>query len=620
MNRTTVLAFVLLGILASAPNARCPGPNPPSPTQQVIFMPGLVEPHTPGSGAPEELATAPVIETLLGADPDLNQVSYVRTSITPASSNPPRVIAIMIPGFLGGATTYDPLARDLVRRFNGNLEIWAVDRRPNQLEDRLGAEHAIAGATDPECLASPPAPECAIFEGVQFYYPDLDKDPFGDFPGPGDLDLDLDGVFDDQLPLVDGFGASRGPALMAQDDVRFMAWWGLDTYFRDWKLLVEAARATVGPDGLVLLGGHSQGTTWASTFAAYDFDPDPNVVVAGHSLVDGLILMEGGGVGAGSATKPTLAQYQSSVANFATPGGPDVFLSGFSGIPLQDLGTSGEVAAIAAYYQPTERAIIQRTPVFGDGLPSQVLSAPATNRAIAGMFLDDDFSSTGAFRVSMGFTDNGNNFYQKVAGFFSIPFYIARPAPGGALRQWKEYDDPTLPTCPPNVFDVSPGCALLDNGPPSDPGNTPRVNGMEREVTPMDNFLFTQFGKGNGFEWYFSSARPGLDFSYGRDSSTLVAEHLATVDPGDEGPLVITQNAGVDVPVICIGGSNGLTPEPKSFDTYLASIATPEADQEVYILEGYAHLDPLTAANNGAVPLLEDWINRVQQKKLLENF
>jgi hypothetical protein len=66
MNRSTVLAFVLLGILASAPNARCPGPNPPSPTQQVIFMPGLVEPHTPGSGAPEEFATAPVIETLLG--------------------------------------------------------------------------------------------------------------------------------------------------------------------------------------------------------------------------------------------------------------------------------------------------------------------------------------------------------------------------------------------------------------------------------------------------------------------------------------------------------------------------------------------------------------------------
>ena len=40
----------------------------------------------------------------------------------------------------------------------------------------------------------------------------------------------------------------------------------------------------------------------------------------------------------------------------------------------------------------------------------------------------------------------------------------------------------------------------------------------------------------------------------------------------------------------------------------------------MHILEGYAHLDPLTAANNEAVPLLEDWINRVQQKKLLANF
>ena len=63
--------------------------------------------------------------------------------------------------------------------------------------------------------------------------------------------------------------------------------------------------------GVVLLGGHSQGTTWASTFAAYDFDPDPSGVEAGYSLIDGLLLLEGGGVGPGSATKPTLAQYQS---------------------------------------------------------------------------------------------------------------------------------------------------------------------------------------------------------------------------------------------------------------------------------------------------------------------
>ena len=76
---------------------------------------------------------------------------------------------------------------------------------------------------------------------------------------------------------------------------------------------------------------------------------------------------------------------------------------------------------------------------------------------------------------------------------------------------------------------------------------------------------------------------------------------------------MITQNAAVDVPVICLGGSNGLAPEAKPFDSYLASIATPAADKEVQILEGYAHLDPLNAANNDTVPLIEEWINRVQR-------
>jgi hypothetical protein len=73
---------------------------------------------------------------------------------------------------------------------------------------------------------------------------------------------------------------------------------------------------------------------------------------------------------------------------------------------------------------------------------------------------------------------------------------------------------------------------------------------------------------------------------------------------------VLTQNAAVDVPVIAIGGSNGLTPEPKSFASYLASIATPPQRQEVHILEGYAHLDVVTAEENESVPLIADFIRR----------
>lgn len=607
-----LLGLSALGLLAPT---RC-NPPPGALRQVVVHRPGFVEVHTPGSGAPEEHAPTAAVTDLLGADVDLNTVTTVRTSFDNGSGAPPRAVLILIPGFLGGATTFDPIARDLVRKFDGSIEVWAVDRRPNQLEDRLGAQHAVSGATSPACMASPPTPDCAIFVGAQFYSADLDVDPLGDFPGPGDLDLDLDGVLDPQGTLTDGFGATRGPIVLAQDDARFMAWWGLDTYFRDWKLLVEEARALVGETGLVLLGGHSQGTTWSSTFAAYDFDPDPAVVDAGYESIDGLILLEGGGVGPGSDTKPTRIQYVVNVNWLGTAGGPPVFLEDFSGIPLQDLGTAGEVSAIAGFFQPDEPALVQRTPTFGSGVVELLLGAPASNRAVVGLFLDDDFSPISAFRASIGFSDDADNAYAVLAGF--APFYLAAAKPGG-LRTWKDFDDPTLPTCPPGVEDVSPGCAILDNGPPSDPGDPPRANGVEAEVTSIDDFLKTQFGKANGFEWYFVSGRVSLDFGYGNDSSGLVAENLA-LNPSHEGPLVITQNANVDVPVLAIGGSNGLTPEVKSFSRYFDSIATPPSDRRAVILEGYAHLDPINARDNLAVPEIVDFVNELLQRRLLESF
>ena len=64
--------------------------------------------------------------------------------------------------------------------------------------------------------------------------------------------------------------------------------------------------------------------------------------------------------------------------------------------------------------------------------------------------------------------------------------------------------------------------------------------------------------------------------------------------------------------------SNGLAPTEASFANYLGSIATPAADKEIFLAEGYAHLDPLTAEDNDAVPVIADWVNRLLQRKLLE--
>ena len=587
--------------------------------QDVVITPGYVEPHTPGSGAPEQMTASPAVVALLGANPNLNRVTTVRTR-KPFPPAPPRAILILIPGFLGGATTFDPIAKSLVEKMGGTLEVWAIDRRPNQLEDRLGARYAAVGAGLLGC--GQPGGDCsAIFTGAQFYFPDQDTAPTGDFPGPGDFDVNLNGVIDPKQPLVDDLGVSRTAIQFVQNDVRFMAHWGVDAYMRDWALIVAEARAIVGPQGLVLLGGHSQGTSWATIFAAYDLDPNPAVTLPGHSLIDGLLLLEGGGVGPGVASKPTLAQYEERVAALEQPGGPDVFLAQFNGIQLDALSLSSEVSAVAAYYQPKEPSLIQRTPTFGGGLVGTLLAARATNEAVIGLFLDDDFSPIGAFSASLGFSDNGPNTLLNLPGF--TPFYLAGTGDGGALRQWRSIDDPALPVCGPGVDPaVGPagrGCAIVDNGPPAPPGTTPRRNGLEREVTTIEQFTQTQFGKANGLEWYFVDGRVTQDFQYGNDSSALVAESLAA-HPGDEGPLRITQQAGVAVPVLAIGGSNGLAPQLESFDRYFSSIATSPADRQALIVPGYAHLDVINARDNDAVPPIVDWVSRLVQRKLLGSF
>jgi len=584
--------------------ASCPsgGPGGALVAQQVVTAPGFVEPHTPGSGvAGVEMPVTLAVQAIAGPTPNLNRVSYLRTHLT--GGPPPRAILILVPGFLGGGGTFSPLARQLVAKFNGNLEVWAIDRRPNQLEDRRGSlytQQLLESATTPEQVAD------ALYQGVLFYFPESDG-----------VDINENGEVDPQTELPDALGNQSSYVQLAQDDMRFAAYWGLDTYLRDWRSVVDAARAVVGPQGLVLFGGHSMGTYYASVYAAYDFDPDPNVVDAGYRSIDGILLLEGGGAGAASASAPDLASYQSTVAGLATAGGPDVFLENspiLQGIVPSVLGPGAEMAGLAGVQLPLESSILQRTSLFLDPPFSLLFHAPTTNRGAVGFFIDDDFQPFTAFRASVGFSDDGPNTFVKASPpSFPAPFYVANP--NSDLRQWKDFDDPTLPSCPPNTQNVSPGCAIVDNGPRPAPTDPPKNWGVEREVTSLDDVLAIQFSAMNFIEWYYLAGRTNLDGSYGRDSSALVAQSVAAT--GSEGPLVLTQNAHVDVPVLCLGGSNGLAPVESSFASYLTSIATPPADEEIHIIEGYAHLDMITAKKNDAVPYITDWVNRLMVRKLL---
>jgi pimeloyl-ACP methyl ester carboxylesterase len=602
MRTRSLTAFVALAAVGvtGVTAVRCPAPPVHS---AYVTRPGFVQPQTPGSGLPDAITPTVKVQRILGAAPDLNRVTTLRFSIPKPSGAPPRAVLILVPGFLGGAGNFTPLAQQLVNRFSGNLEVWAVDRRPNQLEDRRGGLHGRAR------LEANDVP--GYLEAIQFYFPDDDF-----------TDIDRDGVIDPPFALPDALGGATPFQQLAQDDARFAAYWGLDTYVRDWKILVDEARAIVGPTGLVLFGGHSAGTGFAGIFAAYDLDPGPGVDAV-HDHIDGLLLLEGGGPGTGSssvtltrngANRPAIprptstAAYDAVVAQLAAPGGFDVFLPNFTGIVVSLLGVGAELAGLDGSFRAEQESLMQRTSLFGSFPLDLILAAPMTAETVVGLFIDDDHSPVATLSGSYGFSDNGPNTL-----FTALPpnaFYIADPAPGGALRAWKDFDDPTLPRCPPHIPTDGTGCAIESRGDRPNPTDPPRRWGTTAEVSALQDLVRNQWGDTNFLEWYYLSGRVTLDLSYGRNSSSL----------GDESRLAVTQNAAMDKPVLCIGGSNGLAPSEASFASYLGSIATPTPDKEIFIAEGYAHLDPLTARNNAAVPPITDWVNRLLQRKLLETF
>ncbi|UBV41803.1 alpha/beta fold hydrolase [Deinococcus taeanensis] len=141
----------------------------------------------------------------------------------------PQAVLLLMPGFLGGAASFDRLARQLVT-LDPTLAVWAVDRRANLLED-----HA------PLLTSSMTQLQRIVREG---------------------------------LPV-------RDPA-----SVPYLKDWGLDVTLRDWRVAVQAAR-TLTPN--VFIGGHSMGGTLTGLYAAYDFSGTPGAAdVRGLVMLDGL--------------------------------------------------------------------------------------------------------------------------------------------------------------------------------------------------------------------------------------------------------------------------------------------------------------------------------------------
>jgi len=251
----------------------------------------------------------------------------------PASAK--RVLVLM-PGTIGGAGDFTLGARYLVKHVKG-LQVWAIDRRTQALEDT-----AIFGAAER-----------------------------GQVP--------LDQAFDYYLGwLTNGGDPANHFQFRGPDADPYAREWGMAVALNDARAVVLKARAHRRRQ--VVLGGHSLGASLTVAYAAWDFNGRP-----GYKDLKGLVLIDGGLLGSFDAYD--LAQAQQAIAELQTSS-PFLDLLDI-GIP-EAAGLFAEIGGLYAEKAPTaSAATLQAFPL----LPP-VFNPPftVTNRALLANAFDRDTS------------------------------------------------------------------------------------------------------------------------------------------------------------------------------------------------------------------------------------
>lgn len=230
------LLLTLMAAALTAPAAAQDGPTGDLPDSFAVdtsdrtdlpFDAGVVALTDP---ARRSLEAVPARRAVRPGTPVRGTPAALNASVTVRyGSGSPSAVLLLMPGYLGGAGSFDRLARQIVT-LQPRWAVWAVDRRSNLLED-----HAPLLGRDLSALG---------------------------------------GVVRSGVPV-------RSPASLP-----FMKDWGLDTTLRDWRAAVlEARRLTPN----VFIGGHSMGGTLSGLYAAYDFGGVPGARdVRGLIMLDGL--------------------------------------------------------------------------------------------------------------------------------------------------------------------------------------------------------------------------------------------------------------------------------------------------------------------------------------------
>jgi pimeloyl-ACP methyl ester carboxylesterase len=278
---------------------------------------------SPSTAIPERYVA---INGARGAGPERFDRVFVNEIGPPGASR----VLVLVPGYIGGAGDFRLIGREIVARVP-DLQVWAVDRRSNALEDT-----SVFATGEPD-------------KAFAYYL---------------------------NFQSVDG---RRFQPLNGQD-FPYARQWGLDLALRDLRGVILAARAEGARR--VILGGHSLGASTAVAYATWDFDGRP-----GYKDIDGLVLIDGGLKG--TFASPTFEQVKQRLQELQT-GDPFVDLVGL-GLPWA-AGVFAEDAALYALKKPNEPSVLQQYPPIPPEFKAPVRT---TNEAALGYAFDASTSPPG---------------------------------------------------------------------------------------------------------------------------------------------------------------------------------------------------------------------------------
>ncbi|MGE3630874.1 MAG: alpha/beta hydrolase [Sandaracinaceae bacterium] len=353
--------------------------------REIFRVAGFTPPANPNGGAttPSELDFTQVVRFRADQDPPV----------------PVRAILVAMPGLFGGAPSYESLAEALVLRgVNTSLpvEVWAIDRRSNALEDLRGADAAEAAGN----------PEIA-----QGYY-------FG----------------------RDTVGGEAFPGFHTASELSYMSEWGLTTHAEDLRRVIAMVPEADRRSHVFLLG-HSLGGSFAEAYASWRFEDGTRGVeeLAGIVLIDGAL----------GTTALSEDEYRNGTPGIMGLPGVDTIRAASPFIELPLLGVSvyprAEVMALRARFAPTEvvrdRA---RDEVLGLllNLPRRSVP-PMTNLAALGWGFDTSSNALTFAAVSCGEPTGG-----PIETYTSTVFgdaMLTRPSDPSATYDWLDAPDTDPP-------------------------------------------------------------------------------------------------------------------------------------------------------------------------------